>query len=57
LFSALPYTGESTHRSYDITPDGRRFVMIRKSAVTAPPTEQLIVVENFFDVLRRKVPR
>jgi serine/threonine-protein kinase len=57
LFSALPYTGEATHRSYDITPDGRRFVMIRKSAVTAPPTEQLIVVENFFDVLRRKVPR
>jgi len=57
LFSALPYTGESTHRSYDITPDGKRFVMIRKSAVTAPPTEQLIVVENFFDVLRRKVPR
>jgi serine/threonine-protein kinase len=55
LFSTLPYIFPPTHRSYDIAGDGR-FLMVRlvnnADAVSAP----LVVVENFFEELRRKVP-
>ena len=57
LFPVLPYAFEATHRSYDVTPDGKRFVMIRKVVGTTPTVEPLTVVENFFEVLRTKVPR
>ncbi len=56
LFSALPYSSVATHQNYDVHPDGQRFVMIRLGAdqnFNAP----LNVVENFFEELRRKVPR
>ena len=32
LFSDRDYTRWSTHRQYDVTPDGQRFIMIRRSA-------------------------
>jgi Tol biopolymer transport system component/tRNA A-37 threonylcarbamoyl transferase component Bud32 len=55
LFSALPYIFPPTHRSYDVASDGR-FLMVRlvnnADVVSAP----LVVVENFFEELRRKVP-
>jgi Tol biopolymer transport system component/tRNA A-37 threonylcarbamoyl transferase component Bud32 len=57
LFSALPYTVETVHRTYDVTPDGRRFVMLRAVAGATVDNVPLIVVENFFEVLRKKVPR
>ena len=41
-------------RTYDVTADGRRFLMIR---VTAPPRRTLAVVQNWFDELRRACPR
>ena len=55
LFSALPYTVEGVHRTYDVTPDGRRFVMLRRVANSSLDNVPLVVVENFFEVLRRKV--
>jgi serine/threonine-protein kinase len=57
LFSALPYTLEGVHRTYDVTPDGRRFLMLRHVANSSADNAALVVVENFLDVLRRKVPR
>jgi serine/threonine-protein kinase len=54
LFSALPFAFASPHWSYDVTPDGR-FVMFRK--VGELPSSPLVVVENFFEELRRQVPR
>ena len=57
LFPVPPYAFETTHRSYDVTPDGKRFVMIRKVVGMTPTVEPLTVVENFFEVLRTKVPR
>jgi serine/threonine-protein kinase len=44
-------------RTYDISPDGRRFLMIRtaSSAEGATPP-QIIVVQNWFEELRRLVP-
>ena len=57
LFSASAYAFEATHRSYDITSDGQRFVMLRLQDERAQTAEQLTVAENFFGELRRKVPR
>ena len=41
--------------TYDITPDGQRFVMIKESE-GQPTTDQLIVVVNWFEELKRLVP-
>jgi Tol biopolymer transport system component len=54
LFSVLPYVFASPHRSYDIAPDGR-FLMLRRTE-DAVANSPLVVVENFFEELRRKVP-
>ena len=56
LFSALPFTFEAVHRTYDVTPDGQRFLMLRPAAVAKDLDEPLVVVENFFEELKRKVP-
>ncbi|MFQ5930287.1 MAG: TolB family protein, partial [Acidobacteriota bacterium] len=56
LFTARYYTGPG--RNYDISPDGQRFLMIKEAEQTeetAVPT-QLIVVENWFEELKRLVP-
>jgi serine/threonine-protein kinase len=57
LFSAEPYHADHQHRTYDVTADGRRFVMIKVATRLGDNTMQLIVVENFFEELKRLVPR
>ncbi len=54
LFSVLPYVFGWPHRSYDIAPNGR-FLMLRRTEDVAA-NSPLVVVENFFEELRRKVP-
>ena len=45
-------------RTYDVSPDGRRFLMIKQGdgggQTSAPP--QIVVVQNWFEELRRLVP-
>jgi hypothetical protein len=41
--------------NYDITPDGQRFVMIKESERQST-TDQLIIVLNWFEELKRLVP-
>jgi Tol biopolymer transport system component len=50
------YVSSSPGRSYDVTPDGQRFVMLRP--VARPPTEAatMILVENWFEELKRLAP-
>ncbi len=55
LFSLSRYALSPTHQQYAVTPDGKRFLMIR--AIESNPQDHLIGVENFFDVLRARVPR
>jgi serine/threonine-protein kinase len=51
-------------RPYDISPDGKRFLMIRDEiqaqegdeAVEIPPITELIVVENWFEEIKRLAP-
>ena len=43
---------------YDLTPDDRRFVMVRLAAVNqAPGAGQLVVVDNWFEELKGKMAR
>lgn len=49
--------GASAGRSYDIAPDGQRFLMIKQGGsdqTAAPP--RLIVVLNWVEELKRLVP-
>jgi eukaryotic-like serine/threonine-protein kinase len=55
LFSAAAYPGLSTHRQYDVTPDGKRFIMIRR--LGGGIEGQLIFVQNFFNEMRARAPR
>ena len=41
-------------RSYDITPDGKHFILLRGTEAAAPT--QVKVVLNWFDELRRRAP-
>jgi serine/threonine-protein kinase len=41
--------------SYDVTPDGERFLMLRRAAGADP--RQVIIVTNWFKELRRLVPK
>ncbi|HEX9166926.1 MAG TPA: protein kinase [Gemmatimonadales bacterium] len=55
LFPAKGYAGAENGRMYDVAPDDRRFLMLRLLPDSTPPA--VIVVENFFEELRQKVPR
>ncbi len=58
LFEGNYFTGELTGRTYDVAPDGQRFLMITEGGgaedTSAAPT--IIVVQNWFEELRRLVP-
>ena len=41
-------------RTYDVSPDGRRFLMVKQPATRAPA--QIVIVQNWFEELRRLVP-
>jgi serine/threonine-protein kinase len=49
--------GAGLGRSYDVSPDGQRFLMIKQAATdaTSAPRE-IIVVQNWFEELKRLVP-
>jgi hypothetical protein len=53
LFPLGRYATDDTHAQYAVAPDDRRFVMIRGRQ--ADRTDHLVVVENFFQVLRDRV--
>ena len=54
LFPMDPYMEQALHRGYDVTADGQRFVMVRRAAADAGT--EIIVVENFFEELKRRAP-
>ena len=52
------FIGAGTHRTYDVSPDGQRFLMIKENAGSgegdAPPAS-MVVVQNWFEELKAKV--
>jgi serine/threonine-protein kinase len=46
----------TTGRTFDIAPDGRRFMMIRRGSDEGAVPPQLVVVQNWFQELKRLVP-
>jgi hypothetical protein len=44
-------------RSYDVTPDGQRFIMVQtQEQPPAAPLTEMIVVQNWLEELKRLVP-
>ena len=43
-------------RSYDVSLDGRRFLVISRGGDMADSPDRVIVVENWFEELKRLVP-
>ena len=52
------YTGTATQiaRSYDITPDGQRFLMIKPDGGSESTPTSLVVVQHFDEELKRLLP-
>jgi Tol biopolymer transport system component len=48
LFSAEDYLASNPHANYDVSPDGRSFVMVRRG-----PATRLVVVQNLPELVRR----
>ena len=44
-------------RAYDVTPDGKRFLMIQqRDDQSQPPMTQIVLVQNWHEELKRRVP-
>jgi dipeptidyl aminopeptidase/acylaminoacyl peptidase len=43
-------------RGYDVSPDGQRFFMVQRTATKPEPPIQLVLINNWFDELRSRVP-
>ncbi len=48
LFAATDYVGTTPHANYDVMPDGRGFVMVRRS-----PATRIMVIQNLPALLDR----
>ena len=56
--SSTRYFSATQTRSYDVTPDGRRFLFIKDAAQNPSATPaSLIVTLNWFDEIRAKLPQ
>jgi serine/threonine-protein kinase len=55
LFRAAAYSSDYSHRLYDVSPDDRRFLMMRERG--GGERADLILVQNWFEELRAKVGR
>ena len=59
LFDARPYFSASGQRTYDVSTDAQRFLLIRNNGASGQDTSdvpQLIVVEHWMEELKTKVP-
>jgi len=47
---------ENRYQNYDVSPDGKRFLMVKPVADQQTEQAQLQVIVNWFEDLRRRVP-
>ena len=55
LFDASPYYFGGAGRNYDVAPDGRRFVMVKRPAAEATAPPSLTIVLNWAAELAARV--
>ena len=55
LLSTRGYTNRRSQRFYDISPDGRLFLLTKGAADTSTPA-QIVVIQDWFEELRERVP-
>jgi hypothetical protein len=57
---ATPYAVPQYLRPYDVSPDGRRFLMIKENAGAGQPSATtpaiMVVVSNWFEELKTRLP-
>ena len=52
------YPGGTGGRTYDVAPDGRRFLMIQqRDSAPQPPVTHVVLIQNWLEELKRLVPR
>jgi hypothetical protein len=53
-----PYVtiGGRSSRNYDVSADGKRFLMVKQARATQAAAPQIIVVQNWFEELNARVP-
>jgi hypothetical protein len=56
LFEKPGYTSGDPIRSYDLSLDGQRFLMVRGEQRKPAPATEMIFVQNWFEELKRLVP-
>ena len=56
LFSATSYFVSPGAQAYDVSPDGRRFLMLRVGSAKGAASTSLVLVENFLAELQQRVP-
>ena len=50
------YATPDLYRSYDVSPDGQWFLMIKQDTGQTAPSPSFVVVQNWFEELKRLVP-
>ena len=57
LFEGPYVRTAATFPYYDVSPDGQRFLMLKPSEQTSSLSlNQIVVVQNWFEELKRRVP-
>jgi hypothetical protein len=56
LFEQPGYLHTFPIRSWDISPDGTRFLMVKLQEQKSQPVTEMILVQNWFEELKRLVP-
>jgi serine/threonine-protein kinase len=56
LFEQPGYLRSAPNRGWDISPDGRRFLMVKVDEREAEPVTEMILVLNWFEELKRLCP-
>ena len=56
LFAGWYEATPATFSNYDVTPDGQRFLMLKRNEQEASAPTQINVVLNWFEELKRRVP-
>jgi hypothetical protein len=56
LFEQAVYRGSNPIRSWDISLDGQKFLMVKLQERKSQPVTEMILVQNWFEELKRLMP-